>query len=517
MAATVTVIPPRAERPDALRVAAYCRVSSDSADQLHSYAAQIKAYTRLIEEHDGWELVDIYADEGLTGTRMDKREDFNRLMHDCRKGKIDKVVVKSISRFARNTRDCLVTLRELSSLGVTVKFEKENIDTGTLTSELMVSVFGTLAQEESISISKNLRMSYQRRMAKGEFVTANPPFGYELANGCLLKIKEDEAHYVRWIFEQYINGTSSEQLAQLLTEMGVRTTEGNTVWRAKAVRYILSNEKYMGDTLCQKRYTSDTLPFTVHRNHGERDRYYITNSHPPIISREVFEKAKVVMARRAERETQPVQTYPLSKRMVCGNCGRTLCRRVTQNGLVSWVCRGHDEKASSCPVGRIAERKIYAAFLRMYHKLKANEGIILQPVLKQLYSLTDALNRGNPAMLAINEAIAAAAEQNHNLSKLHTAGLLDAKALATRQTELNAKMTELRRQRRKLLCNDAIDEQVESIHSTVEVIQDGPERLDSLNDALFALLVERITAESQTTIRFRLYGGLEFTETLEER
>ena len=163
----VKIIAPTATPKDMLRVAAYCRVSSDSADQLHSYAAQIKAYTRLIDEHDGWELVDIYADEGLTGTRMDKREDFQRLMYDCRKGKIDKVVVKSISRFARNTRDCLVTLRELSSLGVTVKFEKENIDTGTLTSELMVSVFGTLAQEESVSISKNQRISYQRRMERG--------------------------------------------------------------------------------------------------------------------------------------------------------------------------------------------------------------------------------------------------------------------------------------------------------------------------------------------------------------
>ena len=129
--AEVQVIPPKAARPDTLRVAAYCRVSSDSADQLHSYAAQIRAYTQAINAHDGWDLVDIYADEGLTGTRMDKREDFNRLMADCRKGKIDKIVVKSISRFARNTRDCLATLRELSSLGVTVKFEKENIDTGT--------------------------------------------------------------------------------------------------------------------------------------------------------------------------------------------------------------------------------------------------------------------------------------------------------------------------------------------------------------------------------------------------
>ena len=164
MAANVTYIPPKAAKPAILRVAAYCRVSSDSSDQLHSYAAQIHYYTDMIQNHDGWELVDVYADEGITGTRMDKREDLNRLLTDCRKGKIDKVLVKSISRFARNTRDCLASLRELSRLGVSVQFEKENIDTGTLTTELMVSVSGSLAQQESISISQNQRMSYQRRI-----------------------------------------------------------------------------------------------------------------------------------------------------------------------------------------------------------------------------------------------------------------------------------------------------------------------------------------------------------------
>ena len=159
MAANVKVIPPREMKPDTLRVAAYCRVSSDSSDQLHSYASQIRKYTEEISSHEGWELVDIYADEGLTGTRMDKREDFNRMLSDCRKGKIDKILVKSISHFARNTKDCLATLRELLTLGVSVYFEKENINTETLTTELMVSVFGALSQQESISISQNQRIS----------------------------------------------------------------------------------------------------------------------------------------------------------------------------------------------------------------------------------------------------------------------------------------------------------------------------------------------------------------------
>lgn len=216
--ANMKVIPPRDKVPDTLRVAAYCRVSADSSDQLHSYAAQIRNYTSEISKHDGWELVDIYADEGLTGTRMDQREDFNRMLADCRKGKIDRVLVKSISRFSRNTEDCLSTLRELTSLGVSVYFEKENINTETLTTELMVSVFGAIAQQESISISQNLRMSYQRRMERREFITCNAPLGYRLVNGKDLEIIEKEAEIVRWIFDAYLAGHSTARIASELDQ-----------------------------------------------------------------------------------------------------------------------------------------------------------------------------------------------------------------------------------------------------------------------------------------------------------
>ena len=157
--ATIRVIPASVRKPDILRVAAYCRVSSSSEDQLHSYAAQIRSYTETISRHRGWKLIDVYADEGLSATGMEKRDDFNRMLNDCRRGKIDRILVKSISRFARNTRDCLVVLRELTTLGIAVYFEKENIGTDTLTTEFMVSVYSSLAQEESVSISQNQRMS----------------------------------------------------------------------------------------------------------------------------------------------------------------------------------------------------------------------------------------------------------------------------------------------------------------------------------------------------------------------
>ena len=279
MAANVTYIPPKAANPEALRVAAYCRVSSDSSDQLHSYATQIKAYTEQIGAHADWELVDVYADEGLTGTRMDKREDFQRLLADCRKGKVDRVLCKSISRFARNTKDCLAALRELSALGVTVYFEKENIDTGTLTSELMVSVSGALAQQESISISQNQRMSYKRRMERGEFITCKAPFGYRLVEGKELEIIPEEAERVRWIFASYLSGKSLEWIAEQMEKAGIPTPDNAPYWQKTSILYILTNEKYIGDSLNQK-YLSGGFPFLKRRNHSEADQYYIENTHP---------------------------------------------------------------------------------------------------------------------------------------------------------------------------------------------------------------------------------------------
>lgn len=512
MAANVTYIPPKAANLEALRVAAYCRVSSDSSDQLHSYATQIKAYTEQIGAHADWELVDVYADEGLTGTRMDKREDFQRLLADCRKGKVDRVLCKSISRFARNTRDCLAALRELSALGVTVYFEKENIDTGTLTSELMVSVSGALAQQESISISQNLKIAWRRMMAAGDFVTTNPPFGYELVDGCGLRIKESEADIVRWIFASYLAGISTREIAKSLTERGILTTEGNAVWNPRSVQLILDNEKYKGDTFTLKRYTTNQFPFAVKRNHGEVDQYYIENSHPAIINTDTFERVQKLKERRTRKRQLDKQDSPLRGKMACGVCGTALMRRTTGKGLISWVCRKHDENAADCPVGRIPETEIYAAFVRMYNKIRANADIVLKPALTQLDDLERALQRENPAMLEINRAIAQVAEQSHNISKLQTAGLLDADACAAKLSSIQIKLTQLRRERRRLLEHDDIEDAISRLHQTADTIKSGPEQLDTFDESLFEELVERIIAESQTCIRFRLWGGVELTE-----
>ena len=515
MAANVTYIPPKAAKPAILRVAAYCRVSSDSSDQLHSYAAQIRYYTDMIQNHDGWELVDVYADEGITGTRMDKREDLNRLLSDCRKGKIDKVLVKSISRFARNTRDCLASLRELSRLGVSVQFEKENIDTGTLTTELMVSVSGSLAQQESVSISQNQRMSYQRRMERGEFITCKAPFGYRLIDGKRLEVISDEAKLVRWMFNAYLSGHSLEWIAEQMTKTGVSTTDGKPYWQCTTVLYTLTNEKYMGDSLCQKTFTT-AFPFTQRQNHGEADQYYIENTHPAIITKGTFEKVQELLRQKSNRQKIPRQIYPLSRKVYCGQCGTPFARRVGKSGLVVWVCRKHDKGASKCTMGRIPESALYAAFVGMYNKLKQNAGIVLLPALKQMEELRDALQRDDPAMLAVNRAIAQASEQSHRVSQLQAAGLLDADACAAKFNEINARLTQLRAERRRLLKNEDIDDAIDALQRTADLIQCGPERLEGFGEGLFHDLVERIVVESQTCVRFCLRGGLELTEQLRE-
>lgn len=484
MAANVTYIPPKAAKPEALRVAAYCRVSSDSSDQLHSYATQIKAYTEQIGAHADWELVDVYADEGLTGTRMDKREDFQRLLADCRKGKVDRVLCKSISRFARNTKDCLAALRELSALGVTVYFEKENIDTGTLTSELMVSVSGALAQQESISISQNQRMSYKRRMERGEFITCKAPFGYRLVEGKELEIIPEEAERVRWIFASYLSGKSLEWIAEQMEKAGIPTPDNAPYWQKTSILYILTNEKYIGDSLNQK-YLSGGFPFLKRRNHSEADQYYIENTHPAIVSRETFEKVQQLLQRKGARQRMEHPRSSLVRKIRCGQCGTVFSRRAGRSGLVTWSCRKHDRDAASCPVGRIPETEIYAAFVRMYNKLRANADIVLKPALTQLDDLERALQRENPAMLEVNRAIAQAAEQSHNISKLQAAGLLDTDACAAKLNAINIQLTQLRRERRRLLEHDDIEDTIGRLHQTADAIKAGPERLDTFDEDLF--------------------------------
>lgn len=257
------------EQTRKLRVAAYARVSSNSEDQLNSFAAQNAHYTELITSNPEWEFVDVYADKGITGTSAEKRDDFQRLLADCRRGRIDKILVKSSSRFARNAKECLEVVRELKALDVSVCFEEQNIDTAEISGELLLAIFALMDQSESENISHNLRWSIRKRMQAGKYNTCRAPFGYCLENG-QLKLQQEYVPIIQYIFYSYLSGKTAVDIAQSLNLIGDAKR-----WSANSIDYILTNERYCGDALLMKRFTTDTFPHKVKRNIGEQPMYYI--------------------------------------------------------------------------------------------------------------------------------------------------------------------------------------------------------------------------------------------------
>lgn len=510
--ANVQVIEAKSARQLKRRVGVYVRVSTDSDDQQNSYESQIKHYTALIEKHTDWELVDVYADEGITGTKLDRRDDFLRMMRDARRGKLDTVLVKSVSRFARNTKDCLQALRELTLLGVALRFDRENLDTETLTTELMVSVSGSLAQEESISMSQNMRWSYQKRMQSGRFITCNAPFGYRLKDGKEMVICEEEAEIVRWIFDSYLDGMNLYELADAVTSTGFPTSEGTPYWQKSSISYILQNEKYIGDSLGQKSCGTDTFPFRSVDNKGQKPQYYAEGTHPAIVDKDTFERVQALIRSRRPKSAGMRGEYPLSRKIVCGNCGTVFMRRVTNSGLVMWVCRQHDKDRRICTLGRIPESEIYAAFMRMAAKLKANLSIILAPAISQLQELSAAENAGNTTMLSIVGEIASLNDKTLMLNRLREKKLLPTESFLEKNAEISNRLAELKRQRRLLLEADDEDHAIlQKLRELMRIMKETDIAAD-FDEQLFGDITEKVIVESQELLRFRLLGGLEVTE-----
>lgn len=284
-----------------LRVAAYCRVSTDSEEQALSYDTQISHYTNYIGQHPGWRFAGIYADEGITGTSTRNRVEFHKMIDDCRAGRLDMVVTKSISRFARNTLDCLKYIRLLKNLGIAIYFEKENINTLDASGEILITIMASLAQQESESLSQNVRLGLEYRYQQG-IVRTPRIFGYDKDVNKNLIINSEEAPIVRRIFHEYLAGASYREIARGLSEDGFLTLTGKTAWHPDTIRRILTNEKYMGDALLQKTYSVDCINNKRKRNNGERPQYYVESSHPAIVSREVWAAVQKERARRNKND-----------------------------------------------------------------------------------------------------------------------------------------------------------------------------------------------------------------------
>lgn len=356
----VTVIPPIAEmqgesridmRPK--RVAAYCRVSTDREEQEHSFETQKAMYTEMIMMKPTWQMAGIYADEGITGTVAKKRPGFMKMIEDCRKGKIDMIVTKSVSRFSRNNLDCLMYVRELKQLGIPIIFEKEGINTIQVSSELLLTLFGALSQAESESISMNVKLGIRQSLKNGNVRFSYKTFlGYRKGADGQPEIVPEQADIVRRIYNDFLAGATYLEIAKRLTEENVPTMGGGNRWFSERIKSILKNEKYKGDALLQKTYITDPISKRVKKNNGELPMYYVENSHPAIIERRIFDRVQEEIARRAgKKKVKQTGTktelgrysgkYALTELLYCGECG-TPYRRCTwsRNGKkkIVWRC-----------------------------------------------------------------------------------------------------------------------------------------------------------------------------------
>lgn len=511
----ITIEPTKAPHNAKLRVAAYCRVSSSSEDQLNSFAAQNRYYTDLIAGKENWGLVDIYADEGITGTSAEKRDDFQRLLSDCRRGLIDRVLVKSISRFARNTKECLEALRELKLLGISVQFEKENIDTAVMSGEMMTALFASFAQAESESISGNIRWSIQARMRDGSFIPSHQPYGYQLADH-EIAVDVPRAKVVCDIFERYLSGQNTREIAELLNGMQIEAPElGDRVWTYKAVARILKNEKYTGDSLWQKTYRTDTLPTKERPNHGEQPQYYAYNTHPAIIDKTVFENVqKLIDARKKfHRLTRHNSQSPFQAITVCAHCGQYL-RGKNINGTAYRVCRTHDTDSTACSLLPIPEEALSKAFLRLYFNLKHQGNTILGEMESSLQTIRSRRMLWSEDVIALNKKISDLSSQNQMLAQLKQQGFIDPDIFIYQSNELAQQLREAKRQKERLL-DQSGDCTLNQTRELLDVLASGPDILESFDVELFQELVDKIIVESNTRIRFRLKNGLEVAETIE--
>ena len=400
MARDVTLIPAnphtvtrggRVQEREALRVAAYCRVSTNNEDQLLSFDNQVQYYTEYIANKPDYTLAGIYADEGISGVSTNKREQFKKMIKDCEDGKIDMVITKSISRFARNTQDCLQYSRKLKNLGIGIFFEKENINTLDAAGELLFTIMSSLAQEESRSISENCRWGIRTKFKQGVMhLNANHFLGYDKDEKGNLVINEAQAAIVRRVFDEFMNGLNPEVIAAELNGEGVPGCMGEPKWAVSTIMHILENEKYKGDALLQKYYTSDFLSKKSVRNMGQVEQVYVKDSHPPIVDRELWEAVQLeIERRRLFREKHNLQNMgrytdvqPFTCKVICGKCGAVYWRRTWTRGgrkIRVWQCgqRYRQKGVAGCKGCNLFEKDLEKAFLMAWNGIVENrEGFL---------------------------------------------------------------------------------------------------------------------------------------------
>ena len=376
------------------RVSGYARVSTDSDEQFTSYEAQIDYYTNFIKSHADWEFIKVYTDEGISGLNTKKRDGFNEMIEDALNGRIDLIVTKSVSRFARNTVDSLTTIRKLKEVGCEVFFEKENIWTFDGKGELLLTIMSSLAQEESRSISENVTWGQRKRFADGKVSMPYKHFlGYEKGPDGLPKVVPEQAETVRYIYDLFMSGKTTTAIAKQLTDEGILTPGGKEKWGSRTVESILTNEKYKGDARLQKRFTVDFLQKKMKVNEGEVPQYYVENSHEAIIEPALFERVQEELARRKALGRSYSGKSIFSSRLICGDCGHYLGSKVwnstSKYRRVIWQCNNKFKGECKCCTPHLTEEIIKAKFLEAYNQLLPNRDRLIEDCRLIQTALTD--------------------------------------------------------------------------------------------------------------------------------
>ena len=331
------------------RVCGYARVSTKSSSQATSYTAQVEYYTAKIGENPLWEFAGVYADWGITGTKTNHRDEFNMMIEDCEDGNIDMIFTKSVTRFARNTVECIQAIRRLKEIGVAVYFEKEKINTLTEKGEMLLTVLASVAQGESENISSNVQWAVRKRFQDGSFIVSTPPYGYQKDKNRNFVIVESEAEIVRWIYESYLNGLGTYVIARELNMREIPTVRGAEEWKDTVILEILKNPVYEGNMIFQKKYTQSQFPFNRKRNYGQKAKYLVEDAHPAIITHEEAEAVRNLIAYRTRSRnvegTDYNKRYLFSSKIICEECGQKFRRQIVHKDKnyekVIWKIRSY--------------------------------------------------------------------------------------------------------------------------------------------------------------------------------
>jgi len=502
--------------PSKLKVAAYCRVSTASDAQHESLEAQKIHYESFIRKNPEWEFAGIYSDSGITGTKADCREGLQTMLNDCRRGKISHILTKSISRFSRNTSDCLSLVRELLDIGVTIYFEKENIDTGSMESELLLSVLSSLAENESHSISENEKWSIRNRFLNNTFRVAYPPYGYQHDENGNMIIQPKEAEIVKFIFDSLLSGMGTGRIAEELENRNIPTKRGKK-WSSASILNIIKNEKYTGDALFQKTYTDQH--FKRHKNRGETDSFLVPKHHEAIISREIFEKANALLAQRATEKNnrkgsgKAQNRYAFSGKIVCGNCGSTFKRRIHDRGSeITWCCKTHIENIELCEMKYLRDETIKAAFVTMLNKLIFGSKQILRPYLEHF--IHEKSDENAQRIRTLQELLNQNGEKRDILRKLRSQEIMDS-AVFSREVNFLKKQSDAYRIEIASLKEEDSDEIIVSeIRKLLKFVEKEPFQ-EEFKEELFTEFAEKIIVYDRHLIGFQLKCGLILKEELE--